>query len=205
MDFKERINQLALALGQNKTMLQEQMGVSNAYFSNVTRVSGKVAAKLKQLYPKVNIDWLNEGNGEMFLDQEVPINQYTVPLLPVVASAGSLSEFAQGAVYDFECERIISPVKDAKLALTVNGESMSPEFPNGSKVLLRHVDEKLFIEWGKTYVLDTQNGIVIKNVFPSDKEGYIICRSINPLYKDFEVNTADIIGWYRVVMQISMK
>lgn len=205
MDFRGRINQLSLALGINKTTLQEQVGLSNSYFANVNRVSGKVSAKIRQLYPNVNIEWLNEGIGNMFLDQANPVKQYTVPLLPVVASAGSLSQFAESAVFDYDCERIISPVKDAKLAITVNGESMSPEYPNGSKVLLRKVNEKIYIEWGKTYVLDTQNGIVIKNVFPSEKDGRIICRSINPVYKDFEVNTEDIIGWYRVVMQISMK
>lgn len=204
MDFKGRINQLALALGINKTTLQEQVGLSNSYFANVNRVSGKVSAKIKQLYPQVNIEWLNEGVGTMFLDQENPVSNYTVPLLPTSAAAGSLSMF-ENQINGYECEKIISPIKGVGLAMTVSGESMTPEYPNGCKVLMKKINEAMFIEWGKTYVLDTRNGAVIKNVFPSKNEENIICRSINPNYPDFEINKEDITSWYRVVMQLSMK
>lgn len=205
MGFKERINSLAAALGINKTILQEQAGLSNSYFANVNKVSGKVSAKIKQVYPQVNIEWLNYGTGDMFIDQSEAAGNHTVPLLPISAAAGSLSMFEMH-INGCECEKIVSPIRNVSLAMTISGEGMTPEYPDGCKVLMRKIDKELFIEWGKTYVLDTQNGPIIKNILPcKSDDNKIICHSINPDYPDFEISKNDIIGWYRVVMQIMMK
>lgn len=206
MDFKERVYKLTMALGINKTQLQQEIGASNAYFANVNKVSGKVAAQIKAKYPQVNIEWLNEGIGNMFIvDNSKKEYTCTVPLLPIKATAGSLSEF-EIQINNYDCERIISPIMDASLAITVTGESMSPEYPNGCTVLLKRIYDNLFIEWGRTYVLDTKNGIVVKNIFPcKDDPMKITCHSINPNFPDFNINKEDIYGWYRVLMQISLK
>ena len=83
---------------------------------------------------------------------------------------------------------------------------MSPEYPSGSKVLLRKINEAAFIEWGRTYVLDTVNGAVIKNIFPSQTDAdKIVCRSINQNYPDFEIAKTDVRGWYRVLMTLALK
>ena len=50
----------------------------------------------------------------------------TVPLLPTSARAGTLADFAQ-TVTEYDCERIISPVKGADYAIQVTGDSMAPE------------------------------------------------------------------------------
>ena len=101
---------------------------------------------------------------------------------------------------------MLSPIENVSLAIPVTGDSMSPEFPSGSKVLVQKVNEKAFIEWGCTYVLDTVNGAVIKNVFPAkDDDTKVICRSVNPNFSDFIVDTSDIRGWYRVRCCITIK
>lgn len=205
MDFKERIERLAIALGTNKTQLQQEIGVSNAYFANVNKVSGKVAQTIRDKYPRVNIDWLNGEEGGMFVDDNGISGDYIVPLVPVSAMAGSLGAFNTG-VFGYECERIVSPVRNASLAITVSGESMSPEYPNGCKVLLKKIDERSFIEWGRVYVLDTANGAVIKVIFPcKDDESKVVCHSINKDYPDFTVDKADVTGWYRVMMTLALK
>lgn len=206
MDFKERINKLALALGMNKTQLQERLGLSNSYFANVNRVSGRVAMLIRQSYPNVNIEWVNEGHGNMFLDGETKSsNNHLVPLVPIAAMAGPLNDF-EAQVNDYDCERIVSPVMDATLAFSISGESMTPEYPNGCKVLVKKINEKSFIEWGRTYLLDTVNGVVVKNIYPcEDDETKVRCHSINPAYPDFNIPLEDVRGWYRVVMQMAAK
>ena len=84
---------------------------------------------------------------------------------------------------------------------------MAPEYPNGSKVYIKKINEKAFIEWGKVFVLDTCNGTVIKVIVPSEKEGYLRCLSINPdpRYAPFEVNQADMFGMYRVMLSMAIK
>ena len=90
-------------------------------------------------------------------------------------------------------------------AIKVNGDSMSPEIPNGSHILLKRINEEQFVEWGKIFCLDTANGAVIKKIFPTDDPEVIECRSINPEFPSFKVNTKHINGWYRVLMVMSFK
>lgn len=153
----------------------------------------------------VNKDWLLTGNGEM-LKSESPVQINTIPLLPISAQGGSLNEF-MSAVGDSDCEQVISPITGADFAITVAGESMAPEYSSGSQILIKQVNEKAFIDWGKVYVLDTCNGTVIKKLLPavdgsSDK---VKCVSLNPDYPSFEVKFKDIYGVYRVMMCMSIK
>jgi phage repressor protein C with HTH and peptisase S24 domain len=100
---------------------------------------------------------------------------------------------------------MISPINGTDFAIPVTGDSMSPEYPSGSKVLVAKINDKAFIDWGRTYVLDTCNGTVIKKVYPSENDGYIKCVSVNPNFPTFEINVNDIYGWYRVLMSLSLK
>ena len=131
-------------------------------------------------------------------------NAATIPVIPVEAMAGTLKEFFQ-SVNEYDCERMVSPIKGADYAIKVNGDSMSPEIPNGSHILLKRINEEQFVEWGKIFCLDTANGAVIKKIFPTDDPEMIECRSINPEYPAFKVNTRHINGWYRVLMVMSFK
>ena len=133
-----------------------------------------------------------------------PETAETIPVIPVEAMAGTLQEFFQ-SVQDYDCERMVSPIKGADYAIKVNGDSMSPEIPNGSHILLKRILEDQFVEWGKIFCLDTANGAVIKRVFPTDDPEVVECRSINPEYPSFKVNTKHINGWYRVLMVMSFK
>ena len=128
----------------------------------------------------------------------------TVPLLPTSARAGTLADFAQ-TVTEYECERIISPVKGADYAIQVTGDSMAPEYEPGCHVLIKKIFEDQFVEWGKTYVLDTMNGSVIKKIFPTEDPAVIECRSVNPQYPPFRVKCEHIHGWYRVLMILALK
>lgn len=128
----------------------------------------------------------------------------TLPVLPTEAVAGTLGDFAE-SVAAYECERMISPIKGADYAMRVCGNSMSPEFESGCQILIKKIYEDQFIEWGKTYVLDTSNGAVIKQVFPTDDPNVVECRSLNPDFPPFKVKMSDINGWYRVLMAMSLK
>ena len=142
---------------------------------------------------------------EMLLGQPADTEKAdTIPVIPVEAMAGTLQEFFQ-SVQEYDCERMVSPIKGADYAIKVNGDSMSPEIPNGSHILLKRILEDQFVEWGKIFCLDTANGAVIKRVFPTDDPEVVECRSINPEYPSFRVNTKHINGWYRVLMVMSFK
>lgn len=172
--------------------------------------------KILNIYQDLNRVWLLTGEGNMLLSESTTqtntevnspsVDACVIPLLPTSAQAGSLNEFVT-SVRMHDCEMVVSPVKGADFALPVTGDSMAPEYPNGSQIHVKRINENAFIEWGKVYVLDTCNGTVIKRIVPSEREGYVKCVSINPdpIYAPFEVAFADIYGMYRVLLCLSIK
>lgn len=132
---------------------------------------------------------------------------YLTYLLPMSAMGGSLTGFAEPGVTLQNCEAIISPIENVDFAITVYGESMAPEYPSGSRILIKKVNPDIFIDWGKVFVLDTPNGVIVKEVHESSKEGHISCHSINPdpKFKPFDVPIGEIHGMYRVLMCLSAK
>lgn len=142
--------------------------------------------------------------ADNFDDDGSKAQKGTLPVIPTEAMAGTLGEFAE-SVQAYDCERMISPIKGVDYAIKVCGDSMSPEIPNGSQILIKKIFEEEFVEWGKIFCLDTKNGAVIKRVYPTGDPEVVECRSINPGYPPFKVNVRHINGWYRVLMVLSMK
>lgn len=211
--YNERFQQLL----DNKLItpyyLSRATGISQA---TISRLRSDVTAKPSILtnkkiadYFNVDAEWLLTGEGDMLTNNISTIDEstdigYSVPLLPVSAQGGSLNDFVV-SVKDSDCEKIISPIKGADYAMSVAGDSMSPEYPSGSQILIKRINERAFIDWGRVYVLDTCNGTVIKKLFPSENADKVICKSINPDYPPFEVSMTDIYGVYRVLMCMSVK
>lgn len=209
--FIERLRMVCKAKGLTVQQLQTMVGKTNAYFRNMGYVSFEMEKKIKTIIPDFNIDFANNGRGQMFLSPEQTkkermLDDYSsIPLLPLSARGGTLTGFSEG-VSTYECELITTPIEGAELAITVTGDSMEPEFPSGCVVFIKKINEKAFVEWGKTYVLDTCNGVVIKKLFPCEGEDdKFICRSVNSNYPDFSVNFTDVYGMYRVLLQMSLK
>ena len=128
----------------------------------------------------------------------------TVLVIPYEARGGTIGDFVQG-VHEYDCERITSPIKGADYAMEVTGDSMSPEYPSGSRVLIKKIDPEQFVAWNETYVLDTPNGAVIKRVRKTDDPNIVECVSVNPAYQSYTVPRNFIMGWYRVMMVLSLK
>lgn len=212
--FMERLKSVCRKRGTTVASMQLKLGKANAYFRNMGYITDSIAEEIKVYIPDINIEYVNSGVGEPFIEgiprkkivEEVrnDLKVKQVPLLSTAAHGGSLIGFDEGN--NIQCEMIMSPVNNADIALTVAGDSMSPEYPNGCRVFIRKINEAAFLDWGCTYVLDTINGIVIKNIFPVEgDESRVVCRSINPNYPDFSVSKTDVRGWYKVVLQMSMK
>ena len=96
--------------------------------------------------------------GDQTIQSSTESDIHLIPLLPVSAQGGSFNDFVV-SIKESSCEKIISPIKGADYAMSVSGESMAPEYPSGSQILIKRINEKAFIDWGRVYVLDTCNGI----------------------------------------------
>ena len=139
-----------------------------------------------------------------YVEQAQPEPFGSLLVIPYGARGGTLQDFSQG-VRPYECERIVSPIREADYAMEVTGDSMSPEYPSGSRIIIKKVNSEDFIEWGKVYVLDTDNGPVIKQIRKTADPHVVECVSLNPAYQTFTVRTDLIRGWYRVLMVMALK
>lgn len=211
MGVRERLIEYIKYKRMSRRGFAISIGASGAFVNNISKgIGNEYVDSIKTKYPDLNMAWLLTGEGDMLNEvksQQTDIN--IIPLLPVSAQGGSLNDFVL-SVKNEDCEKIISPIRGADFAITVSGESMAPEYPSGSKVLIKKIDEKAFIEWGRCYVLDTCNGTVIKKLAapvendPKFGKDYVTCISVNPnpLYSPFRVPLCDIYGIYRVMMSI---
>lgn len=132
------------------------------------------------------------------------IEQEMVVVIPTGARAGTIADFAD-AVTQYDCERIVTPIKGADYAIQVTGDSMSPEYPSGSIALLKKINERAFVEWGKTFVLDTDNGPVLRSIRKTESPDVVECVALNPAYQPFSIKMGFIKGWYRVLMVMTLK
>lgn len=194
-----------------KKMQATEPNVSAALNGKSQNLTDKFLRRFNNAFDGVfNINWLTSGNGEM-LNNTMSANielqaedGYKTILLPVAAQGGTLTDFTT-SVMAYDCEKITTPIKGADYAIHIVGESMTPEYPNGSIALIKKIDEKAFINWGNVYVLDTCNGIVIKKIMPLQDNNRILCVSYNKEYPDFEVKLSDIYGMYRIVLLLAQK
>ena len=174
------------------------LGVNEKAFSSA--LNGNEKYLTDNLVTKVRIFAKeNELDGPVANEPEE-----TVLVIPYEARGGTIGDFVDG-VKEYDCEKIVSPIRGADYAMEVTGDSMSPEFPSGSRVLIKKIDPEQFIPWGETFVLDTPNGAVIKKVRRASDPALVECVSINPAYQSYTVPRNFIRGWYRVLMVMALK
>lgn len=219
MTISERIRHFTENQGITIKGFENAAGLSNGYVNGIRKgIGSEKLADILRAFPELNRDWLLFGEGEM-LTAEAPVVEQTkqeneendgklIPLLPLSAEGGSLDGFDNLGVSLPDCEVIYSPIKDADMAITVSGKSMEPDYPEGCRVVVKRINHALFIEWGREYVLDTTNGIVLKTLTPAKDPDYIRCTSINPdqqRYAPFEIPKESIRGVYRVHLMMGRK
>lgn len=212
--MKQRLITLLKAKHMTQTEFARHLGVTPTYIGAMRKGMPKERLKVVfDMFPDVNRDWLLYGEGEMFLpdDENTPdlSKGYVVPMLPVEAFAGNLQLWSQGVQLK-DCEKVVSPVPGVDFGIRVSGNSMEPEFQNGSVLFIKRINEKAFIPWGNSMVIDTENGVVVKVVYPVNEEGarpdrdcrFIEARSYNPAYPPFLIPTESIYGLYRIITGI---
>ena len=220
MPLIDRVRNLIASKGLTVKKFENIVGLSNGAVSKMGDDTRKnTIDRIIDAFPDVNRDWLLTGNGEMLKDgagvpvagetyreDDVP-ECYMTYLVPMAAMGGSLVGFEEAGVRREDCERVVTPIADIDWAVPVCGDSMEPEYPNGSRVLVKQINPSDFIAWGNVFVLDTTNGIIIKVVKQSDREGYVRCVSLNPSgrYQPFDVPMRSIRAMYRVIVSVSMK
>lgn len=212
MNPSDRLNTLVSHFHTNVKAFAEMCGYDRPQvFYDIIKgktknVSSAMCERILKAFPSVSRVWLLTGEGQMIDDgskrgpEEVEPAAQTVPLVHLSALAGPIAAYYEEGEDLAHCERIYSPVAGADLAIPISGDSMEPKFPNGSIAFISRINEASFIPWGHTLVLETENGVFIKNVLPdpSDKS-YVWAESINEKYPPMHVPKTSIFRMYRVL------
>lgn len=214
--IKQRILSFAETLGISKREFYTQIGVSRGTLESKSSITEDVMARFIAKFPQVSPSWLLTGKGDMIISQnkdmkneELPAahrieSNEGIPLIPINAMAGAFT--GDQSVMEYECDRYIIPsFKGADFLIGVKGSSMYPRYNSGDIVACKRLSlQDLFFQWNKVYVLDTDQGPLIKRIKPGTDKDLVTIVSDNKDYEPFELaidhiyNVALVVGVIRV-------
>lgn len=193
--IKQNILQFIDFLNISKREFYANTGISRGTLESSTGITEDTMAKFITAYPNISPEWLLTGSGKMLKEKEnTPIAvksespQEGIPLIPLDAMAGFCTSETQ--VMEYECERYVIPAfREAEFLIPVKGSSMYPKYASGDIVACKKLPLKnLFFQWNKVYVLDTDQGALIKRVKKGKDDNHILLVSENEKYEPFELS-----------------
>ena len=197
----DRISTIVEKFGNGKnTVFASLIGVSEANVRNYKNGVMPKADFLEKIARSfdININWLLTGEGNMLRTESEKEENISVahpsdspmegiPLIPISAMAGAFT--GEQTVLEYECERFVVPTfKGAEFLISVKGSSMYPKYNSGDIVACKRLPmDELFFQWNKVYVLDTDQGPLIKRVKPGSDKEHVLIVSDNERYEPFEL------------------
>lgn len=182
--------------GKN-TVLASKTGVNEANIRNYKNGVMPKADFLEKIVRNfdINSNWLLTGEGNMFKEEnvDIPVAHRSespndgIPLIPISAMAGAFTSDEQ--VLECDCDRYVVPAfKGADYLIGVKGVSMHPRFSPGDIVACKRLPmTDMFFQWNKVYVLDTDQGPLIKRLKPGSDKEHVLVVSDNQEYDPFEL------------------
>lgn len=222
--IKKNILQYLKIKNITKYEFYQKTGITRGILNQNNGMSEENTAKFLAYFKEINPEWLLTGKGPMLKGTSVesiksikkdnqeniipakptsPSDPKGIPLIPTYAMAGAFTGDLQ--VLECDCERFIIPTfKGADFLIPVKGASMEPKYSSGDLVACKKMAIDTFFQWNKVYVLDTEQGPLIKRINEgSNKDTLLIC-SENPQYPPFELkrslinNIALVVGVIRL-------
>ena len=217
MESKDILGAILSELKLNTREFSDILGYSLTKLYDLQRgktkkLSADLVALIMEKYPTFSKTWLLTGEGDMLCTipvknqprtkDEPRTNQPTtchtqagIPLIPVDAVAG-FNGIDSPTIQIHDCQRYLVPEfqqLNAEFMIRVSGSSMYPKYSSGDILACRKLTSYHFIQWGKIYVIDSEQGAMVKRLFPCDEDAdYVICKSDNPNYPPFELPKTEI-------------
>lgn len=198
MGVKERVLLFIESLNMPVSRFEKQCGLSNGYLRSVKGAFSinKIEDILKA-FPELNREWLLNGNGQMLAEREKQFRDAkkdVLPLIPYPAIGGYTEDNWTALLNDCPLYAIPDIKTPADFLIKVGGDSMNPKYQEGDLLACKMIQELLFFQWGKTYVLDTSQGVMVKNVYEDaeNKENILLVSENKDKYPPFAIPRSDI-------------
>lgn len=194
-----------------KKVLKDHETTANGISDGDSAVQNKLSRQLREAavtvdtiqlvlrkFPDVSAEWLLRGEDVQVTQSSSEQSVKTLPRIPYDAAAGSLTNAVDG-VTSLQCEQapVVSAFPRYDFTIRVTGRSMEPMYFSGDEVACLRINESRFLQWGRVYVLDTAQGVIIKRIYENGDS--IRCASFNPEYPDFNVPKDEIFSYNLVV------
>lgn len=174
--------------GVSKSEFEKKVGLSNAYLANIKKTNSEVQPKMLEkmilAYPEL----------ESYLESKETIDlKNPIPLIPIEAMAGKAIGSMQVATEDIQENYFVPDFKGADFMIKVKGSSMYPKYNSGDIVACKKLClTDLFFQWNKVYVLDTEQGALIKRIRKGKDENHILVVSDNEKYEPFDLHRSKL-------------
>ena len=122
----------------------------------------------------------------------------SIPLIPLYAMAGNFP--GESEVQEYDCTTYSIPdLKGADFMIQVKGNSMQPTYNSGDIVACRRINniKDSYFHWNRVYVLDTDQGPIMKRIKPGTDQDSITIVSDNPDFEPFQLHLSQI---YRLAL-----
>lgn len=191
--IKQRTLKALDFIGVSKQSFFEKAGIAASNFKGVgakSEMGGDTIVKVLSSLPSINPEWLMTGEGPLLKRDKATAlapQGLGIPLIPIEAMAGfGVGEFV---VEEHELERFVVPTfKGADYLIGIKGNSMYPKYSSGDVIACKRLTlSDIFFQWGKVYVLDTEQGALVKRITEGKDEHHILCVSDNKSYPPFQL------------------
>jgi len=192
---KQRILYFVEYLNISKRDFYAKTGISRGTIESSTSITEDTLAKIIAIYKDLSIDWLFTGREPMLIKKlstsKNDTKQKGIPLIPLSAMAGAFTQDVQ--VMEYECDRYNIPLFDnADFLIEVNGDSMRPLYLSRDIVACKKLPIDTFFQYNRVYVLDTDQGPLIKRVKKGSTKDTLLIVSENDVYDPFELQRKQI-------------
>lgn len=191
--IKDRIIEVIDLKKINKEKFFAEIGMSSSNFrasAKNTPLNSNAVAIIFSKIPDVNLKWLITGEGNMF-DETIDANTSelhtneinTIPLIPWENVSDIMSgKIVEGAPY------LVPILHDADFLITMRGNTMIPHYHAGDLLACKCIDSCSFIQWESTYIINNQQGIIIRKIKKGKDEEHILLVAENPDYDVIEID-----------------
>ena len=191
MGTVQRLQQFIENKGISKYRFYQESGLSNGSLDKGENIGSDKCEKILYAFPDLNSDWLLTGRGPMLKSDAVlidepeikekivlPAKKNLIPYYDEVSTNGGLNDRVANTDPSSPTEWIDAGdwFPEATAAIRHYGDSMV-EYPSGSILALKHVNNPQLIMNGRNYVVETSEYRVTKQL--QNKGDHFMAYSTN--------------------------
>lgn len=181
----ERVKKFMAENKINQSYLAVQSGIPQSNISAMLLGKRDIGRLVDYIEDKYG---LQEGTFYKDLDEVKPVGDNERKHFISVAKAGLLTA-EQGQ--DYELQPVIAQFPNYDYTVEVRGDSMMPEYKSGDVVACLDVTRSSYMQWGRTFLLNTSQGVIIKKVYEDGE--FLKCVSVNDEnYPPFNIPKSEV-------------